>query len=239
MDDLRIILAGHGHNIFQYIKCLVDQSEKDGKMYSVHWVLYGIVVIGHVYTMLLCHKRSIEHAKTGSTRAIGLYIEFIAQISMIDTCSGTYTPYTIGCKDAAQFVYKKIFPDMHHEHTVPDLSATLNTKSPDITTLDPIQLDVYLEVLHEYKQIIQNMVRVLFSKELFYDKTGADGSPSYYSDVIGRLLQVNTTLEQVPINISLYRHIVLSQCANNNIGDHTERMSPQEYSDWIHCIICR
>jgi hypothetical protein len=102
-----------------------------------------------------------------------------------------------------------------------------------------IQLDAYLETLHEYKQIIQNMVHVLFSKELFYDKTELDGSPSYYSDAIGRLLQVSTTLDQVPICISLYRRIVFTQCANNNIGDHTERMTPQEYSDWIHCIICQ
>jgi hypothetical protein len=240
MDDLRIILTGHGHNIFQYIKCLVDQSEKDGKMYSVQWVLYGIVVIGHVYTMILCQTRSIERAKAGSTRAIGLYIEFIAQLSMIDTdSSGAYAPYTIGCKDAAQFVYKKIFPDIHHEHPIPDLPATLDTKSIDIPSMTAIQLDTYLETLHEYKQIIQNMVHVLFSKELFYDKSEIDGSPSYYSDVISRLLQVNTTLEQLPICISLYRHIVSSQCANNNTGDHTERMTPQEYFTWINGIICQ
>lgn len=239
MDDLRIILTGHGHNVFQYIKCLIDQTEKDGKMYSVQWVLYGIIVIGHVYTMLLCQTRSIESAKVGSTRAIGLYIEFIAQLSMIDTGTGSYTPYTIGCKDAAQFVYRKIFPDIPHDYTVPDLSATLDIPVPDITTLPPKQLDAYLETLHEYKQIIQNMVNILFSKELFYDKTNVDGSPSYYSDVIGRLLQMNTTLEQVPIRISLYRHIVSSQCANNNIGDHTELMTPQEYLDWITCIMCQ
>ena len=243
MDDLRTILAGHGHNIFQYIKCLIDQSEKDGKMYSVQWVLYGIVVIGHVYTMLLCQTRSIERAKTGSTRAIGLYIEFIAQLSMIATdSSGAYTPYTIGCKDAAQFVYKKIFPDMHHEYPIPDVPSTLptvDTKSTDVTTLSPIHFDTYLETLHEYKQIIQNMVHVLFSKELFYDKSEIDGSPSYYSDVISRLLQVNTTLEQLPICISLYRHIVSSQCANNNTGDHTERMTPREYLVWINGIICQ
>ena len=240
MNDLHTILTGHGHNVFQYIKCLIDQSEKDRKMYSVQWVLYGIVVIGHVYTMLLCHTRSIERAKTGSTRAIGLYIEFIAQLSMIDTdISGTYTPYTIGCKDAAQFVYKKIFPDMHHDYTIPKSSATLDTKSIDIVTLVPIHLDTYLETLHEYKQIIQNMVHVLFSKELFYDNSGIDGSPSYYSEVIGKLLQVNTVLEQSPIHISLYRRIVSTQCANNNTGDHTERMTPQEYFVWINSVICQ
>jgi hypothetical protein len=239
MDDLRIILTGHGHNIFQYIKCLADQSEKDGKMYSVQWVLYGIIVIGHVYTMLLCQTRSIESAKTGSTRAIGLYIEFITQLSMIDTCPGSYTPYTIGCKDAAQFVYKKIFPDIPHDYTIPDLPATLDTKTTDVISMTPKQLDIYLETLHEYKQIIQNMVNVLFSKELFFDKTDVNGSQSYYSDVISRLLQVNTTLEQVPIRISVYRHIVSSQCTNNNIGEHTELMTPQEYSDWITCIICQ
>lgn len=241
MDDLRIILTGHGHNIFQYLKCLVDQSEKDGKMYSVQWVLYGIIVIGHVYTMLLCQTRSIERAKTGSTRSIGLYIEFITQLSMIDSySSGAYTPYTIGCKDAAQFVYKKIFPDMHHDYTVPDVSTTLPTldaKSPEVAPVSPVEFDTYLETLHEYKQIIQNMVHVLFSKELFYDKTGVDGSPSYYSDVIGRLLQLSTTLDQVPISISLYRHIVSSQCSNNNLGDHTECMTPQEYSEWFSRII--
>ena len=85
---------------------MIEQTEKDGKRYSVQWVIYGIIVIGHVYTMLLCQTRSIVRAKTGSIRAIGLYIEFIAQLSMIDTdnCSSSYTPYTIGCNDAVQFV---------------------------------------------------------------------------------------------------------------------------------------
>ena len=239
MDDLRIILNGHGHNVLQYIKCLIDQTEKDGKVYSVQWVLYGIVVIGHVYTMLLCQSRSIERAKAGSTRAIGLYIEFIAQISMIETCEGSYTPYTIGCKDAAQFVYKKIFPEVHLDHTVPEVTATLGSCLPSIVVIDLSHIDLYLETLHEYKQIIHNMVRVLFSKELFDDNATIDGSPSYYSEVIGRLLEVNTTLEQVPINLSSYRDIVSSQCVNNNMGCHTEQMSPLEYSEWLHSIICR
>lgn len=239
MDELRIILNGHCHNVLQYIKSLIDQTEKDGKLYSVHWVLYGIVVIGHVYTMILCQTRSIERAKATSTRAVGLYIEFIAQISMIENCSGTYTPYTIGCKDAAQFVYKKIFPEIPPEHTVPvpDVSATLGCCPSDITIVSPSDIDVYLETLHEYKQIIHNMVQVLFSKELFNDNT--DGVPSYYMDVIGRILELNTTLEQFPISLSSYRHIVLSQCANNNMGVHTELMSPLEYSKWVHGIICQ
>jgi hypothetical protein len=233
MDDLRSILTGHGHNVFQYLKCLVDQSEKDGKMYSVHWVLYGMIVIGHVYTMILCHTRCIERAKTVSVRAIGLYIEFIAQLSMIDAPgSSSYTPYTIGCKDAASFVYKKVFPDMPYDYTSTDVVAS------DPTKLSRSDVDMHLEVLHEYKQIIQNMIRVLFSKELFYDKTHEDGSSSYYSDVIGRLLQVNTALEQTPICISLYRDIVSSQCNNNNSGVHTELMTPAEYSVWITHIIC-
>ena len=102
MDDLRIILSSHGHNVLQYLKCIIDQTEKDGKLYPVKWILYGIIVIGHVYTMLLFQYRCIARAKVGTTRAIGLYIEFIAQISMIETCGGaSYTPYTIGCRDAA------------------------------------------------------------------------------------------------------------------------------------------
>ena len=154
MDDLRSILTGHGHNVFQYLKCLVDQSEKDGKMYSVHWVLYGMIVIGHVYTMILCHTRCIERAKTVSVRAIGLYIEFIAQLSMIDAPgSSSYTPYTIGCKDAASFVYKKVFPDMPYDYTSTDVVAS------DPTKLSRSDVDMHLEVLHEYKQIIQNMIR--------------------------------------------------------------------------------
>jgi hypothetical protein len=239
MDELRIILNGHGHNVLQYIKSLIDQTEKDGNRYSVHWVLYGIVVIGHVYTMILCQYRSIERAKAASTRAIGLYIEFIAQISMIESCSGTYTPYTIGCKDAAQFVYKKIFPEMPPEDTVPDVSAKLGGCPPDITIVCRSHIDVYLETLHEYKQIIHNMVQVLFSKELFHDNANIDGKPSYYIEVIGRILEVNTTLEQIPISLSSYRNIVSSQCANNNMGVHTELMSPLEYSKWLHEIICQ
>jgi len=95
------------------------------------------------------------------------------------------------------------------------------------------------ETLHEYKQIIHNMVQVLFSKELFHDNANIDGKPSYYIEVIGRILEVNTTLEQIPISLSSYRNIVSSQCANNNMGVHTELMSPLEYSKWLHEIICQ
>lgn len=233
MDDLRSILTGHGHNVFQYLKCLLDQSEKDKKMYSVQWVLYGIIVIGHVYTMILCHTRCIERAKSVSTRAIGLYIEFIAQLSMIDThSSSSYTPYTIGCKDAASFVYKKVFPDTPYDYTCTDVLVS------DPAKLSQSQVDNYLEVLHEYKQIIQNMIRVLFSNDLFNDKRLEAESPLYYGDVIGGLLQVIARLDQTPICISLYRDIVSSQCNNNKPGVHTENMTPKEYSVWMIGIIC-
>ena len=228
MDELRIILNGHNHHVLQYLKCIIEQIKKDGKAYPVQWILNGIVVIGHVYTMLLCYSRSIEKAKTGTTRAIGLYIEFIAQISMIENCGASYTPYTIGCKDASQFVYKKIFPDGSSDHTVPDVS---------IVTMSLSDVDKYLETLHEYKQIIQNLVKVLFSKELFVDKVSYEASSLYYSKVISCLLDLNTTIEGVPIDILLYREIVSSQCDNSNAGCHTENMSPEEYLKWINGLI--
>lgn len=232
MDNLRLIINGHGHNVLQYLKCIIDQIEKDGKVYPVQWILNGIVVIGHVYTMLLSQSRCIDRAKAGSTRSIGLYIEFIAQISMIETCSTSYTPYTIGCKDAAQFVYKKIFPEVPIEHTVPDVSSTIGT-CPLNVIISVSNMDIYLEVLHEYKQLIQNMVKVLFSKEVSSDEYSL-----YYSEVISRLLEVTTTLEDVPTSLVMYRDIVSSQCANNTSGCHTENMSPGEYSEWICSIIC-
>ena len=63
MSQLRDILCGYGHHMFQYIKCLVDQTESGGSVYSVQWVLYGFTVIDHVYTLRLCHTHSIEQAK--------------------------------------------------------------------------------------------------------------------------------------------------------------------------------
>jgi len=237
MDNLRIILSGHGHNVLQYLKCIIDQTEKDGKLYPVQWILYGIVVIGHVYTMLLSQSRCIDRAKAGSTRSIGLYVEFIAQISMIETCSTSYTPYTIGCRDAAQFVYKKIFPELPSEHTVPDVSSTIGA-CPPIVNICVSNMDIYLENLHEYKQIIQNMVNVLFSREVFNDQVSSDLYSLYYIEVINCLHEMNTILEDVPISLESYRDIVLSQCMNNNSGCHTENMSPREYSEWVCSIIC-
>jgi len=194
--------------------------------------------------MLLCQTRSLESAKGGAMRAIGLYIEFITQLSMMDTgICNTYTPYTIGCKDAAQFVYKKIFPDSQCEYIASELvtiSTPCTEKTEDIThEINPAQFDLYLETLHEYKQIIQNMTHVLFSKERFYDNSDTDGTTDYYSDVISKLLNMNNILENVPIHISVYRHIVSMQCNNHNNGEHTERMNPQEYSEWITTIICQ
>lgn len=234
MDDLRTIVSGHGNNVLQYLKCIIDQTDKDGRLYRMQWILYGIIVIGHVYTMLLHQSRCIDRAKAGTIRAIGLYIEFISQVSMIENCSVTYTPYTIGCNDAAQFVYKKIFPEIP---TATDVSAKIGTCS-SLVIISACNMDIYLETLHEYKQIIQNMVNVLFSKELFNDKISSDRSFLYYNKVISCLLEVNTTLETVPINLVLYREIVSSQCANNKLECHTENMSPDEYSMWVHTIIC-
>ena len=237
MDNLRIILNGHGYHILQYIKCLIEQSIKDAKMYSVQWILYGIVVVGHVYTMLLHKTRCIESAKAGTTRAIGLYIEFITQLSMIDMTSNSsvYTPYTIGCKDAAQFVYKKIFPDIHTDYTQSDFASTSNIQTNN-NRLSQSNIDRYLEFLHEYKQIIQNMIIVLFSKDM-EDSTNVEISVSYYNDALSILLQLNNVLEQKPINMSSYRNIVSTQCDNHMTGVNTSQMTPEEYSSWMISII--
>lgn len=236
MNNLRVILHGHGYNILQYIKCLIEQSKKDNKLYSIQWILYGVVVVGHVYTMLLHQSRSIDRAKTGSMRAIGLYIEFITQISMIDTSSSSdvYTPYTIGCKDAAQFVYKKIFPDIHHDYTHPDLTSSNTTKEDAIDNiLTQSAVDSHLEILHEYKQIIQNMVNVLFSKDMIDTSSNLDFTIAYYNDALNILIQLNNVLEQSPINMLSYRNIISQQCDNHISGAHTEKMSPNEYSIWM------
>jgi hypothetical protein len=237
MNDLRIILHGHGYNVLQYIKCLIEQSKKDEKVYSIQWILYGVVVVGHVYTMLLYQSRSIERAKTGSMRAIGLYIEFITQLSMIDisSSSGVYTPYTIGCKDAAQFVYKKIFPDIiHHDYIHTDLTSSNTTKEGVIDDiLSQSAIDSHLEILHEYKQIIQNMVNVLFSKDVIHNSSNLDFTIAYYNDALSILIHLNNVLEQSPINMLSYRNIISQQCDNHMSGAHTEKMSPNEYSRWM------
>lgn len=234
MNDLHVILHGHGYNILQYIKCLIEQLKKDEKLYSIQWILYGVVVVGHVYTMLLYQSRSIDRAKTGSMRAIGLYIEFITQLSMIDMSysSGVYTPYTIGCKDAAQFVYKKIFPDTHHDYTQTDLTSN-TTKHVLDDVLSQSAIDSHLEILHEYKQIIQNMVNVLFSKDMIHNSSNLDVIITYYNDALNILIQLNNVLENSPNNMTSYRNIISQQCDNHLRGEHTEKMSPKEYSDWM------
>ena len=121
---------------------------------------------------------------------------------------------------------------------MPDVSTTIET-CPPIVIISVYNMDIYLEILHEYKQIIENMVNVLFNKESFNDKVSSDEYSLYFSEVISRLLELNTTLEHVPISLVSYRDIVSSQCANNMSGCHTEKMSPREYSEWVHSIICR
>jgi len=274
MSQLRDILCGYGHHMFQYIKCLVDQTESDGRVYSVQWVLHGFNVIGHVYTLRLCHTHSVEEAKDGATRAIALYIDFITQLSIMDmgndgTCTSTSVPFTIGCKDAAQFVYKKIFSDTLVGCSIPNKPLSPSSSSSP-TTIPPsahnsnesttcpkkveneentneyhesddigsIQFVTYLETLHEYKQIIHNMIRILFNKDRFYDTSEKNGTTEYYSDAISKILSVNGILETMPINTLLYKQIVFEQSINNNNHHHTENMTPHEYVQWITNIMC-
>ena len=100
------ILEGYNRIIFRYIKEFIDQIDKTKEGVMINTIINGSIVIANTYLMSLTQQFSSIHAIANATKAISMYIDFIIQMSNIDTLPGTPK---LGTRDAAQFVYKKIF----------------------------------------------------------------------------------------------------------------------------------
>jgi hypothetical protein len=220
---MKQILDGYARIFFQYIKELVDQSEKNQHGYMLSRVINGLKVINNIYTLTLCYSQSTEKAIDSSNKAIHMYIDFITQLYMMD--SNTNNGFKLGTNDANQFVYKKLLTNIE---TLSPPQEKIN--SPNIKSHEEFSKN--MSALHEYKRIFFNMVISTFKKDKFYDYSS--DTCNYYSDVINNLLRVNSVLEKLPNIIITYKNIVLKQ---EDMQQYTETMDYNEYSHWLISVI--
>ena len=151
------ILEGYNRIMFRYIKEFIDQIDKTKEGVMINTIINGSIVIANTYLISLTQQFSSIHAIANATKAISMYIDFIIQMNNIDTLPGT--PTKLGSRDAAQFVYKKIFST----YDTNKQSIMINNESSDYVTSDQnivlyVDNNEILKKLHQHNLLIKNMI---------------------------------------------------------------------------------
>lgn len=208
---MKDVIQGYNRCMFRYIKNIIDHIEKSGDAIDTSAVVCGIIVITNVYLMSMVYQCSSIYACTTTNKAITIYIDFMIQMNNID--SNPNSPLKLSSLDAAQFVYKKIFPTvpivkepclMH-----PDMIDICDTNPQDKVSNENEEnlretsknIVVYvntsdiLKILHKHNIFVRNMTNVLFKLPVFYNEKSE--TIDYYSSVINKMLHVNSLIENI------------------------------------------
>lgn len=234
------ILDGYGKCVFRFIKEMVDYIDKNNEEISVIHVINGVITISNVYCMLLTENFSETYATSITNRAITIYIDFIVQISGIDT--SVNVNWKIGSRDAAQFVYKKLLSNVGNPKSTSEKSAEGKKKSGDevsegdekkqVNTNLVLYLDKreVMNTLHLYKCVLRNIISALFTKKIFYDEKTQ--TTEYYSHVIKKMLVVNNHILTKLSNAKQFEYVVGKQYDNGNNGIN-DIAGVNDYIDWV------
>ena len=226
------LLEGYNRIIFRYIKDFIDQIDKTKEGVMINTIICGSIVIANTYLMSLTQQCCSFHAIANATKAISMYIDFIIQMNNIDTLPGT--PMKLGTRDAAQFVYKKIFSTYD---TNKQQSIMTNDESNDYIVNDQnivlyVDNNELLQKLHQHNLLIKNMIYALFTEPIFYDEKS--DTIEYYSFVIQRMLYINNIIESIQSGISLekYKNIVEKQTLFKMLSQE-KNDKVNEYINWL------
>ena len=208
---MKDVIQGYNRCVFRYIKNIIDHIEKSGDAIDTSAVVCGIIVITNVYLMSMMYQCSSIYACTTTNKAITIYIDFMIQMNSID--SNPNSPLKLTSLDAAQFVYKKIFPtvpvvkescSMHPNvsdicDTPPqDKVSTENEKNLPQTSNNMVvyvNTSDILNILHQHNIFVRNMTNVLFKLPVFYNEKSE--TIDYYSLVINKMLYINSLIENI------------------------------------------
>uniref|UniRef100_A0A6C0FDN2 Uncharacterized protein n=1 Tax=viral metagenome TaxID=1070528 RepID=A0A6C0FDN2_9ZZZZ len=230
---MKDVIQGYNRCVFRYIKDIVDHIEKSGDAIDTSAVVSGIIVITNVYLMSMVIQCSSVYACTMTSKAVTIYIDFMIQMNNID--SNPASPLKLSSLDAAQFVYKKIFPTasiiketplMH-----PDMLDIHDNKTQNIVVSNEDAKDFLpnannmvlyvntaniLNILHQHNIFVRNITNVLFKLPVFYNEKSE--TTEYYSLVINKMLHINSLIENIDFNIleNIYKKLIQEQ---RNIHD--------------------
>ena len=230
------ILEGFSRSIFRYIKDVVDYIEKtkDGGLATTN-VVTGVNVISNIYTMSLLEQCSSTYALSVINRAISIYVDFIIQMSNID--SSPTSPIRLGSRDAAQFVYKKVLSSYGNSDS--KTSVTSGSDPANIPCSQQLivraNMNTILQLLHWYSCILRNIVTTLFTHPVFYD-TETD-TTHYYSYVINKMLFLNTLMEKKELTEKQLKFVAESQYECEMFRDIKSCEQVDEYVLWLKSII--
>lgn len=224
---MKDVIQGYNRCVFRYIKNIIDHIEKSGDAIDTSSVVCGIIVITNVYLMSMVYQCSSIYACTTTNKAITIYIDFMIQMNNID--SNPNSLLKLSSLDAAQFVYKKIFPTvpivkesplMHpemvdiYDTSLQDKVSNENKKnSAEMSNNVIVYVDTadILNILHQHNIFVRNMTNVLFKLPVFYNEKSE--TIEYYSLVINKMLHINSVIENINSNLlrEVYTRLINEQ----------------------------
>tara|TARA_B100001093_G_scaffold495469_1_gene540007 strand:- start:6 stop:773 length:768 start_codon:yes stop_codon:yes gene_type:complete len=246
-------IQGYNRAIFHYIKDIVDYSEKSNKGLPNDSVVTGFTVITNIFMLSLSYYKDIARCSQLTGDAIPVFIDFIVQMNNL---SNTINPTSnIGLKDAAMFVYKKVMPKERFFAKEADNSMNMDmtshnkiiirshsqddqlSKMPANMQLIPINdISIVLSQMHYYTMIIRNMITVLFSKNVFYDKQS--DTIEYYSQLITNMIHLIVLIEQNSSKINTIKmKSILSEQNKYGCPVKLDTTEATIYVSWLENII--
>jgi hypothetical protein len=252
---MKDVIQGYNRCVFRYIKNIIDHIEKSGDAIDTSSVVCGIIVITNVYLMSMVYQCSSIYACTTTNKAITIYIDFMIQMNNID--SNPNSPLKLSSLDAAQFVYKKIFPTvpivkesplMHpemvdiYDTSLQDKVSNENKKnSAEMSNNVVVYVDTadILNILHQHNIFVRNMTNVLFKLPVFYNEKSE--TIEYYSLVINKMLHINSVIENIKSNLlrEVYTRLINEQrkIYDMTLNTNTEIEYLEKYTENLENII--
>lgn len=244
-------IQGYNRAIFHYIKDIVDYSEKSNNGLPTDSVVTGFTVITNVFMLSLSYYKDIAQSSQLTGDAIPVFLDFIVQMNNL---SNTINPTNnIGLKDAAMFVYKKVMPKekfftqendcymnmdttSHNKIIIKSNDDQLLTSTANMQLIHINDISLVLSQMHYYTMIIRNMINVLFSKNMFYDKQ--TDTVDYYSQLITNMIHVIILIEKngSRMNKLTMEHIISEQ---NKYGCpvNLDTADATVYVSWLENVI--
>ena len=243
-------IQGYNRAIFHYIKDIVDYSEKSNKGLPNNSVVAGFTVITNIFMLSLSYYKDIARASELTGDAIPVFLDFIVQMNNL---SGSISSSTnIGLKDAAMFVYKKFLPkekffttengsDMNvvdHDKIILKThdEQLFKSISGNMQLISISDINLILMHMQDYTTIIRNMITVLFSKHIFYDKQS--NTIEYYSHLITNMIHLiilieknSNRLDTVEMKYIISEQIKKTRSSSLSIDDATR------YMDWLENMV--
>lgn len=244
-------IQGYNRAIFHYIKDIVDYSEKSNKGLPNDSVVTGFTVITNIFMLSLSYYKDIAQSSQLTGDAIPVFIDFIVQMNNL---SNTINPTNnIGLKDAAMFVYKKVMPKekfftqengssmnmdttSHNKIIIKSHDDQMLKSHANMQLITINDIGIVLSQIHSYTMIIRNMIKVLFSKNIFYDKQSK--TIEYYSQLITNMIHVIILIEKNGSNLNkLKMEHILSEQNKYGCPASLDTHDATVYVSWLENVI--